>query len=85
MAIAYPRTLTDEIFDFLLSAPTPEQVIAFHPSTELQLRMRYLLDGNRNDTLKDAEKEELDAYLELERFFRHLKARAEEKLHQEQK
>jgi hypothetical protein len=81
MAIASPeRTLTDEIIDFLLSAPTPQEVIALRPSPKAQERMRYLLDGNRNETLNDAERAELEAYLQVEHFVRHLKIRAQEKL-----
>lgn len=59
MAIPAPdRTPTDEVMDFLLSAPTPEQVIALRPSLEAQERLRYLLDGNRNEALNDSERAE---------------------------
>jgi hypothetical protein len=74
------RTPTDEIMDFLLSAPTPEQVIALRPSQAAQARMRYLLDGNRNESLNDAERAELESYLQTEYFVRRLKIRAQEKL-----
>ena len=82
MAIAQPEALApaDEVLDFLLSAPTPEQVIALRPSESTQERLRYLLDGNRNQTLNDAERAQLDAYLQLEHFVRRLKLRAREKL-----
>lgn len=82
MAIAQPEALApaDEVLDFLLSAPTPEQVIALRPSETTQERLRYLLDGNRKETLNDAERAQLDAYLQLEVFVRRLKLRAREKL-----
>jgi hypothetical protein len=80
MLAAHPLTPTDEVMDFLLSAPTPEQVIALRPSTAAQERMRYLLDNNRNDTLTDAERAELDSFLQVEHFVRQLKIRAQEKL-----
>ena len=81
MAVASPnRTPTDEIMDFLLSAPTPEQVIALRPSPAVEERVRVLLDGNRADTLNDAERAELESYLQVESFVRKLKIRAEEKL-----
>ena len=81
MAVISPdRTPADEILDFLLSAPTPEAVIALRPSETAQERLRYLLDGNRNETLNDAERAELDSYLQLEHFVRRLKIRAREKL-----
>lgn len=75
---------SDEVLDFLLSAPTPEAIIAMRPSTAAQERLRYLLDGNRNNTLNDAERAELEAYLQLEHFVRRLKIRAQEKLANEE-
>ncbi|MBZ0316601.1 MAG: hypothetical protein K8L91_09295 [Anaerolineae bacterium] len=81
MAINAPaHTPADEVMDFLLSGPTPEQVLAMRPSEAAQERMRYLLDGNRNNTLNDAERAELEAYSQLEHFIRRLKVRAREKL-----
>lgn len=70
----------DEILDFLLSQPTPEQVIALRASATAQDRLRYLLDGNRSQTLNDAERVELDAYLQLDNLVTRLKARARLKL-----
>lgn len=74
------HTPADEVMDFLLSAPTPQQVLAMRPSEAAQERLRYLLDGNRNNTLNDAERAELEAYSQLEHFVRRLKVRAHEKL-----
>ena len=70
-------TPADEVLDFLLSAPTPEAVIALRPSDAAQERLCYLLDGK---SLNDAERAELDAYLQMEHFVRQLKIRAREKL-----
>ena len=81
MAIANPQqNPTDEVMDFLLSAPTPEDVIALRPSSAAQERVRYLLDSNRNDSLNDTEKAELETYLQVEQFVRRLKIRAQEKI-----
>jgi len=84
MAIPKPdiQNPSDEVFDFLLSAPTPQQVINMRPSADAQERLRYLLDGNRNDKLIDAERAELEMYLQLEHFVRRLKIRAQEKLNE---
>lgn len=71
---------SDEVMDFLLSAPTPEQIIAMHPSEPVQTRLRYLLDGSENGTLNDSERTKLDSYLQVEHFVRQLKIRAREKL-----
>ncbi|MCB9455275.1 MAG: hypothetical protein H6671_04745 [Anaerolineaceae bacterium] len=81
MVIASPDlTPTDEIMDFLLSAPTPQDIIGLRPSPATQERLRYLLDGNRNESLNDAERAELETYLQTEHFVRRLKIRAQEKL-----
>ena len=71
---------TDAILDFLLSQPSPEDVLRMQPSDTTQERLAYLLDGNRNDALTDAEKSELERYLQTEHFVRRLKIRAQEKL-----
>lgn len=68
----------EEIVDFLLSEPTPEDVIALRPSPSAQERLRTLLDGNRNATLNDTEHAELERYLQLEHFVRRLKIRVHE-------
>lgn len=71
-------TPADEVLDFLLSQPTSEQILSLRASEQMQERVRYLLDGNRNETLNDAERAELDAYLQVEHFVRRLKIRARE-------
>jgi hypothetical protein len=73
-------TPSDEVIDFLLSQPTPEQVIELRASDEAQERLRYLLDASRSNTLNDAERAELDAYIELDNLVARLKIRAHEKL-----
>ena len=74
------RTPSDEIFEFLLSQPTPEQIINLSASDAAQERLRYLLDSNQNNSLNDAERAELDAYIQLDNFVAQLKIRAREKL-----
>ena len=70
----------DEIVDFLLSQPTPEQIVHLQASESAQERLRYLLDGNRQNTLNDAERAELEAYIQLDNLVARLKIRAHEKL-----
>ncbi|MDZ4722269.1 MAG: hypothetical protein SH847_27720 [Roseiflexaceae bacterium] len=81
LAFSYP-TPSEEVLDFLLSAPTAEAVIALRPSAEAQERIRYLLENNREGILNDAERAELDSFMQLEHFVRRLKIRAREKLAQ---
>ena len=83
MALAYqPTSPADEVLDFLVSAPTPEAIIALRPSPAAQERLRLLLDAKREDALTEVERAELDSYLQLEHFVRRLKIRAREKLAQ---
>lgn len=72
--------LFDEVIDFLASAPTSEQIIAFGPSESLQMRVRYLLDANRAGSLSAEEHAELDEFGRMNHFMSMLKARAREKL-----
>lgn len=76
-----PETLYDELIDFLLSAPTPEQIIALRPSDAMQERLRYLLDASRSGHLNDAERTELDLYGQLEHLIRRLKLRVRNRQH----
>jgi len=69
-------TKQNEVYDFLLSKPSPEAIIAYRPSEESQNRLRYLLDANRNNQLSTDENAELDEYMRIEHFMRMLKARA---------
>lgn len=81
MALSKPDiNPSDAVLDFLLSKPSPTDVLAMRPSEYAQSCLSELLDGNRNDALSDAEKGELERYLQLEHFVRRLKIRAQEML-----
>ncbi len=68
--------IQDEVLTFLLSSPTPRQIIEFRASDAAQERLRYLLEANRQGTLTDAERAELDEASQLNHFIMLLKARA---------
>lgn len=68
--------IQDEVLTFLLSSPTPQQIIGFRASDAAQERLRYLLEANRQGTLTDAERAELDEASQLNHFVMLLKARA---------
>jgi hypothetical protein len=76
MVAIQPSTVIDEVLDFLVSSPTPEQIIAFHASDSAQMRLRELLDRNRNSRLTDQENAELKEMSRIDHFFTLLKARA---------
>ena len=80
MFTAPPETLFSEIIEFLASTPTPERIIAFKPSEELEQRLTYLLAQNRQDALMMDERQELDEFLRMNHFMNMLKIRAREKL-----
>jgi len=65
-----------EVLDFLVTCPTPQDIIAFKVSLEAQERLRSLLDNNREGILTDSEVAELDVYEQLEHLMILMKARA---------
>jgi hypothetical protein len=80
MAHVTPNTLFNEILDFLSSTPTPEAILAFRPSHELQQRASELLDKNRSGNLSDEDRAELDEFQRMNHFMSMLKIRASEKI-----
>ncbi|MGF1677055.1 MAG: hypothetical protein ACFCUV_25720 [Rivularia sp. (in: cyanobacteria)] len=65
-----------EVLDFLIKRPTPEEIIAFKVSPLAQKRLEELLGKNRSATLTSMELAELDVYEQLEHMMILLKARA---------
>ncbi|AFY54264.1 MAG: hypothetical protein VKN72_27060 [Nostocales cyanobacterium 94392] len=65
-----------EVLDFLIKRPTPEEIIAFKVSPQAQSRLEELLSRNRSATLNSMELAELDVYEQLEHMMILLKARA---------
>lgn len=65
-----------EVLDFLIKRPTPEEIIAFKVSPQAQSRLEELLERNRSTTLNSMEFAELDVYEQLEHMMILLKARA---------
>jgi hypothetical protein len=72
----YAATAYEEIIDFIASGTSPEKVIAFRPSENLQSRVSDLLFRNQNESLNSEEKSELESYMLLEHIMRLAKARA---------
>jgi hypothetical protein len=65
-----------EVLDFLIKRPTPEEIIAFKVSSQAQTRLSELLEKNRSLTLNPMELAKLDVYEQLEHMLILLKARA---------
>jgi hypothetical protein len=66
----------EEVARFLVSAPSPEAIIAFHPSDEASSHLYELIDAERTHPLSTEEKQELDSYIALEYFMEQIKAEA---------
>jgi hypothetical protein len=75
----------NEVIDFLLSRPTPEQIVDFGGSENFQERVRYLRDANQNGVLTPEEHREMDEIAEVGRFMRRVKIRALEILAETEK
>jgi hypothetical protein len=75
-----PAHVYRHVLDFLASRPSPDQVAAFGPTSEMSDRLRTLLERESKGEITPAEKAELDEYERLEHLmvmiksgnFRHL-------------
>ena len=70
-----PATYLDEVLDFLASAPTPEQMLDYRPSEQVQRRASALLAKQTRGLLSPEEQEELDQFAQAEMFMQLLAAR----------
>ena len=66
----------EEIIDFIAAGTTPEGVVAFRPSGEVEERVANLIDRSKAGTLPAEEQSELEDYLQLEHIMIMAKARA---------
>lgn len=66
----------EEMIDFIAAGTTPQNVIAFHPSAQVQQRVDDLLLRSKEGDISAAERTELEHYLQLEHLMRLAKARA---------
>ncbi|MFI5274012.1 MAG: hypothetical protein ACHQ4H_13340 [Ktedonobacterales bacterium] len=79
------QTATDaerEVIQFLTGRPSPEEITAFHPSSEVSARVYALLGAERENRLSAEDERELSTYLYLylEHFMRMMKAEAHRRL-----
>jgi len=81
MAVA-ESPVYQEVYYFLASSPTPEEILAFRPSEATQQRLRDLLQASKDGRLAAAEAAELDEFEQVEHFVRMLKLHTR-KLHSE--
>jgi hypothetical protein len=74
----------EEVVDFIASGPSPSAVVSFRVSKGVNQEVALLLELEKSGTLAEAQKAELDHYLELEHIMRLAKARARQRLTHEQ-
>ncbi len=69
-----------EVYYFLATSPTPEEILAFHPGEATQKRLRALLQASKEGRLSAAEASELDEFEQVEHFVRMLKLHTRKRL-----
>lgn len=74
----------EEVIDFIASGPSPRAIVSFRPSPEASERVATLVEREKSTGLPPEEKAELDHYMELEHIMRLAKARARQRLANEQ-
>ena len=72
-----------EIARFLAHHPTPEQIVAFHPSAEVAERAYELIRAERDGSLTEEERSELESYLVIEYLMELVKLEAHQQLRQQ--
>jgi hypothetical protein len=65
-----------ELARFLASRPSAEDIIAFHPSSEIAARYYDLIELERSGPVSADERAELDTHLGIERLVQLIKAEA---------
>jgi len=72
-----------EIARFLAGSPSPEEIVAFHPSPETTERFYALIEAERDGTITTDEKAELDRDIHLEYMMGLIKTEARSRLVQQ--
>lgn len=69
------------ILEFLVSRPSPDAVLNFAPTPEMQARVEELLERDRSGQLTPLESAELDEYVRIDHLITMLKAETLPYLH----
>lgn len=80
MSIAPEKTVSDVMTDFLSSAPALEEIAAYRLPDELQQRAHALLDKNREGTLSEEDRAEMEEFRQIDHLLTLIKAKARLKL-----
>lgn len=71
-----PSEIYQYILEFMVSQPSPDEVLQFGPTDAMQARASALLEKNRNGELNTVGSSELDEYMRINHLITMLKARA---------
>lgn len=74
------RTVSDVVTDFLGSAPSLEEIADYRLPEDLQNRAHELLDKNREGTLSEAERAEMEEFRQIDHLLTLIKVKAKLKL-----
>lgn len=80
MPIAPEKTVSDVMTDFLGSAPSLEEIAEYRLQSNLQERAHLLLDKNRDGTLSEDERAEMEEFRQIDHLLTLIKAKARLKL-----
>lgn len=72
--------LLDEIYNFLTTSPTLEDILDYQPPEELTERLHYLLDLNSQGRISIEQQSELERFRQSNHFMNMLKIHAHKKL-----
>ncbi len=77
------QTTSQEVLSFLMTQPTPQNILNFKVSEKAQTRLKILLDRNYEGGLSEDESFELDGYEQLDQLMQMLKIQAYSVVHQD--
>lgn len=80
MSVLPEKTIKDIVTDFLGSAPLLAEIAEYRLPEEFQLRAHELLDKNREGSLTDEERAEMEEFREIDHLLTLVKAKARLKL-----
>lgn len=78
--MTFPSKAYDDIINFILAGKKPEEIIAFKASKATNMRVKDLIEREKNESISPEEKSELDYYMLLEHIVLLSKARAHKQL-----
>ena len=80
MPVAPEKTVSDVMTDFLGSAPSLAEIADYRLPDDLQERAHLLLDKNREGTLSEDERAEMEEFRQIDHLLTLIKAKARLKL-----